>query len=146
MRLKEQKLYDAMKASAPCDVWLERVENLVGEGIPDVRVSFRGGSRDGWVELKAPSPRARALTPVLGAEGLRTSQKNWHRRAATHGTVSWILVRSGDSLFLVPGKFCDEVNGMDLAELREHSLAHNWPMVWAELRMACAGVYTEQGE
>ena len=67
MRLKEQRLWDAMRKAAPKGVWLQRVENIVVDGMPDVyAVETEGGAC--WVELKAPVRPKRAqaggLDPV----------------------------------------------------------------------------------
>ena len=38
MRKAEQKVWDAMKRNAPKGIWMQRVENLAGDGMPDVYV------------------------------------------------------------------------------------------------------------
>ena len=50
-RTDEQKLYDRMKSHRPMRCKLERIENAVGEGEPDVRV-FGWNGWVSWVELK----------------------------------------------------------------------------------------------
>lgn len=126
MRKKEQLIWDAWKHYSTQLMWLQRVENVVAEGFPDVYV---GGSGR-WVELKAPSkiPK-RPDTPLLGAEGLRVSQKNWHQRnAKTKGApLSYILIRTVErELILVPGSLAPIVNDLSLDELRGYSLGRTW--------------------
>jgi hypothetical protein len=126
MRKKEQLLWDNLKAHATPSMWLQRMENVSADGFPDVYV---GGSGR-WIELKAPSdiPK-RPGTPLLGSEGLRTSQKNWHIRnlQAPHAPLSYILIRTIDrELILAPGSLAAVINDLPLAELRAVSLADDW--------------------
>lgn len=122
MRKNEQRLWDSFKRNAPARLWLQRVENLVGEGMPDVYV----GSSGKWVELKAASKiPARARTPLLGADGMRPSQVAWHARAAetSAATRSYILIRTPEmELLMIPGREAGVVNLMSLGELRERSV------------------------
>lgn len=122
MRKPEQKLWDAMRRACPPWVWLERIENLVGAGIPDVRGIGIGG-REGWIELKAvPMPR-RESSMLLGAAGCRVSQVGWHLRQASFGGRSYVLVRAaGHHLFLVPGRKADLINGWSVEEFAHYGI------------------------
>ena len=130
MRLKEQRLWDSMKKAMPRHLWPQRIENVVGDGIPDVLVM---APRDvtSWVELKAPIRPKRARTPLLGAkEGLRQSQINWHLKAATKNAATYILIRDDHkAIFMIPGRYADEVNNMAIHELGILSVASNWKEV-----------------
>ena len=133
MRLKEQRLWDTMKRNAPTTgVWLDRVENIMVDGMPDVHV---GARRWTWVELKAPKRPKRATTPLMGAkEGLRVSQVGWHMKAASMGLPSWILIRDDQrQLYLVSGSYAAEVNDMTASQLMEISVADNWTAIFGEL-------------
>lgn len=128
MRKREQLLWDAMKRNLPAALWMQRVENLVGDGMPDVYIGRTGC----WVELKAPSRiPTRPTTPLLGKEGLRQSQKNWfikHRTMAA--PESYILIRALDGeIFLIAGMHADGVNEMTVEVLRHESMADSWPAV-----------------
>ena len=87
MRKREQLLWDAMRRHFPSNAWLQRVENVAGEGMPDV---YMGGNGK-WIELKAvariPINRHAA---VLKKDGMRQSQINWHIRNASlkHAALS----------------------------------------------------------
>jgi len=122
MRKSEQRLWDSFKRNAPAWLWLQRVENLVGEGMPDVYVGASGK----WVELKAPgSTPVRGTTPLLGSGGMRPSQIAWHAKAAetSAATRSYILIRTPEmELLLIPGREAGVVNLMSLGELRERSV------------------------
>ena len=137
MRKAEQKVWDAMKRRAPKDFWLQRVENLAGEGMPDVYVSRLSGGP--WVELKAAKLPKRATTKVMGDDGVRTSQRNWHMKAATKGIRSYILLRIDhpDHLrlpLLFHGTWADDINEWTYAELYGASVARGWIEIFEELK------------
>jgi len=134
MRLKEQKLWDTFKRNCGKEFDLERVENLVSDGMPDVYSRETGA----WIELKAPTVPKRATTPLLGdSEGLRVSQKNWALNATNRGRTVFVLIRDSEGeLYLVPGKFAPSMNLMSRDQLREVSVANSWNSVSFELRNA----------
>jgi len=134
MRQKEQRLWDCLKKHAPPELGLQRVENLVGDGMPDVYSDGTGC----WIELKAPTRPKRESTPLLGeSEGLRTSQKNWIRIACARGRKVFVLIRDSEGeLFLIPGQCSPIINAMSRASLREVSLAADWQGVIWEIRNA----------
>lgn len=132
MRKEEQRLWDTMKRNAPPEIWMERVENLVGDGMPDIWFAARG--RHGWVELKAPTRPKRDTTRLLGNQGLRTSQLNWHRKAAVRDLPAWTLSRdSSGELYLVHCKHSQEINELTATELAAASVADNWPDIFRTL-------------
>ncbi len=88
---------------------IDRVENGVCDGMPDVSMTWKGV--DLWVELKyvAQWP-SRASTRVLGVKGLNPDQINWHLRHERAGGRSWILAGIGKEVWIAPGKFARDVN------------------------------------
>lgn len=134
MRLKEQKLWDGWRTKRPKDFWLERIENMVSEGIPDVRVAWRPGGHT-FVELKAPIAPKREATPLMKNDGLRISQINWHIKTHSLGGRSWVLIRDdrGRVLF-VPGRLAAEMNQMSYGDLLAESYAHDLHQVYEVLR------------
>jgi hypothetical protein len=126
MRKAEQRLWDTMRRRAPRELWLQRIENLVGEGVPDV---YAAGP---WIELKAPHRPVRASTPLLGKkEGLRPAQIAWHAKASSVGVRSFILIRDDSGrLYLLPGALAEDVNGWTAAECDRESVANHWEGVW----------------
>lgn len=127
-RKTEQRLWDRMRAAIdPQRVHLERVENLVGAGIPDV-LALAGGAVT-WCELKAiAAPKARAATPLLGAaKGLNTDQRNWHLEWARHGGRSLVVVGVGPkTLYVIDGKLADFVNSYTVLQMSHLSLCATW--------------------
>jgi hypothetical protein len=133
MRLPEQRLWDTMRANKPRGFVLERVENIVTDGMPDVYVMAPAVAT--WVELKAPNPPKREATRVLGDEGLRQSQKNWHIRASRLALPTWILIRERETgrLWLMAGYHADIINDMTADELDRGASARSWPEIFEAL-------------
>ncbi len=137
MRLKEQRLWDRFNANMKKRPWLklERVENLVGVGFPDV-VAIAAGGLVAMVELKAvDAAPARATTALLGDKaGASREQRNWHLEWARLGGNSYFLVGVGSNVnLLVPGKLHDQVNLLPLAALIDAACATNWNEIYSEL-------------
>jgi len=129
MRQKEQKLYDAFRDANPGRVWLQRIENLLGSGMPDIHYS--GGGSVGWIELKAPIAPVRRTTRLLGTDGLNKDQINWHLYYAQHGGISWVLIRDDKRrMFLIRGNHAANMNDMTAAELESISEASSLRKVY----------------
>ncbi|CAB4164990.1 hypothetical protein UFOVP815_2 [uncultured Caudovirales phage] len=128
MRKTEQKLWDRMRAAkvAVPSVRLERIENLVGVGTPDVIALCKGQVT--WVELKSVDNfPVKETTRVLGAKGLSVAQRNWHYEWYAHEGRSLILVGVGRAqIYTIPGFLADAVNDMSRAELGKNSIADSW--------------------
>lgn len=120
MRKKEQLLWDAMRRGMTTQVRMERLENVVGVGIPDVLVLADGVVT--FCELKARVDfPALPLTRVLGAGGLSVAQRNWHMLWNRCGGRSLIVVGVGTGHLrqhmALWGRHGDRVNEMCWAEL-----------------------------
>ena len=123
-RTDEQKLYDRMKKHRPPRCKLERIENAVGEGEPDVRV-FGWNGWVCWVELKfAKRANKRPSTPALGdAKGMRQSQMNWIAERTARGIVCFILIADDlGRIYLMSGHQVDLINGMTARELADNAV------------------------
>lgn len=141
MRLPEQKLWDVLASHVPRDCWLQRVENGVGAGMPDVLMIDRMAQTPvHWIELKVnESLPVRSSTPALGdAKGLGAEQVNWHIEWGNHGGSSWILIGLGRGksreLALVPGRCAREVNGLTLGDLRSAFKVPSWVDLFKSIR------------
>ncbi len=117
MRKPEQKLWDKMRKEKPRGFYLERVENGLGAGMPDIYCKWQGGHC--WVELKAPNIPKRKSTRLLGNAGLNQSQINWHLQHSALKLSSWILIRTVDRkiLYLVRGIHAESVNNWPADDL-----------------------------
>jgi len=103
LRKPEQRLWDTMKVNRPMQVGLERVENGVLSGMPDVHGVARGVTV--WFELKVLRYPKRDSTHLFKKQTLRKAQVAWHRVYAAHGGRSYILVRDQHrQLYLIPGE------------------------------------------
>lgn len=134
MRKTEQKLWDRMRTHLGQTLRLERQENLVSVGDPDVIVT----APRNWVtrvELKAVEKfPARPGTRVLGSDGLSIAQRNWHMEHKRRGGVSYILVGVGShEFFTIDGGLHDAVNDMTRDDLYEFTYASNWDALRALL-------------
>ncbi len=104
------------------DLHIDRVENSVGAGFPDVE-----GMLDTiWfgIELKVNSRPAHETTPIKVK--VRDSQIKWHPRRRRAGGLCWFLCQVGEGhqrkLYLIPGDYAQELlDGMCENELRDLS-------------------------
>lgn len=62
----------------------------------------------------------RETTAVFGDSGLRPDQVLWIRQRVKHGGNVYIVAKTPDQVFWIPGKHCQEFNNMTLSELKEH--------------------------
>lgn len=122
MRKPEQRLWDYLRRWLAPAVLLERVENIWGNGTPDVFGMANGISR--WMELKACEELpSRGSSMVLGkSAGLNVDQVNWHVNAAAHGCTHLIVVGLGSGarreLAVITSDRAREVNTMTLDQMR----------------------------
>lgn len=118
----ESRLWDRWQARLTEKFFVQRIENLVGEGVPDVHLLSRDGGTQHWLELKykAVVP-VRATTQVFGADGLRPDQVAWLWGRGMAGGSVWILSGAAEWTFLVHGRFAREFNKMTLAELKVYA-------------------------
>jgi hypothetical protein len=133
MRKQEQRLWDTMRKNAPPGLHLERVENAVGDGTPDVHYMKKGSL--GWIELKAPKRPAKETTRLLGDEGLRISQENWLGVATFFEIPAYVLIRDDHkNLYLIPCKYWETMNDMTAQELEAVSLGSTWKEIFGALK------------
>ena len=129
MRLAEQKIWDTMRRNRPSKFWLLRVENMVGEGFPDV-VSIAPDSLT-LVELKAPIRPARETSLLLKKDDVRLAQINWHLKAATKNLPTFFLMRDDKgALYLIEGRHAAELTRTTLHRARKLSIASTWPRIF----------------
>lgn len=104
-------LKDHLKELRPSKHHVQRVENAVAKGVPDVEGCVDGTSF--WCELKVAYPMANEHVRVR----IEQCQVNWAIRRRRAGGRSWVLVR-------VTGRTWREnrhylVDGLDAEELRQ---------------------------
>lgn len=135
MRFKEQRLWDRFRKHCGTghEINLERIENGVSAGMPDV-VSCAGG-RVCFVEMKSQdhAPKLRD-TPVLGREGFSQVQMNWAMNWRRHGGTVYGLVSIERLHYLIPGEHIDRVNWWRMCDYPLLAVAQDWETVRIELR------------
>lgn len=129
MRLPEQRLYDSFVRNMPSAWWIQRVENVLVAGMPDLWVA----PGEVWIELKAPPPKKRSTSLLLGSAGLNREQINWHIKAQSMGVRSYVLVRAGQGLFLIEGGHALEVNDWSIADGEAYRVAADWKQIEKEI-------------
>lgn len=135
MRKQEQKLWDRMRHCLKDHVYLERIENVVNPGRPDVDALWDGVVMP--IELKALDTfPLRPTTPVLGGKGLNQNQLNWWLNWKRWGGIGFIVVGVAGELFAVPAKFSDDVNGWTRWQLSDHKVT--WQELIAQIKQEAA--------
>lgn len=134
MRKPEQLLWDRMRRNLKgSGIWLERLENVVGTGRPDIDATYDGCVT--VVELKqVESFPVRATTPVLGSKGLRLAQENWWLEANKHGRRGIIIVGVGPWVYGFEGWRSEHINKLSQAEFRDSARLVSWQEVIDYLR------------
>lgn len=128
MRLPEQRFWDRARRALVPILHAERIENLVGVGIPDVWFLAHTGLIMP-TELKAIQGwPARATTRVLGPKaGLSVDQRNWHLTWKQAGGTSAVLVGvGGDRQYLFHGRLHDEINDFTQQDFYDRCAASTW--------------------
>ena len=120
---------------------IDRIENMTGDGIPDVNYCFDGV--EGWIEFKSPIEPKRESTPLFGSNHrMRQSQMNWHLRQRQAGGISYIMICTNRRWMLIDGKRADEINDSTVGELIDLAdwtaqrpfSSVPWPSSWMRLR------------
>lgn len=106
-----------MRRAAAGRLHMERIENLVGVGRPDVDTLVMGSFVP--IELKqiARFP-VRATSRVLGDKGLSIVQQNWHLNWRRWGGRSMVVVGVDVQVFAFDGALADNINAYNTAEFK----------------------------
>lgn len=133
MRKPEQRLWDNMRNALGGKFYLERHENAVGFGRPDVDVMYRGVTLP--VELKArENYPARTTTPILGsAHGLNLNQRNWWLTWYRCGGCGYIIIRVEHDLYCVPASVTEVVNELTESELKDYQA--DWKTIAGQITL-----------
>lgn len=112
MRGGEARLWTRMRAGVVDQCWVQRVENTVGEGVPDVILHRKADGQCAFVELKCrPLAPVRGSTPIFaGDSGLSPAQVAWIYSRASAGAAIFVLGQCSEELFLLDGRFSRELS------------------------------------
>lgn len=126
MRKPEQRLWDRLRQGLNGQCYLERVENVVNPGRPDVDAMVNGIT----IPLELKSIEAwpqRKSTPVLGKKnGLNKNQLNWWLRWRWFGGRGFIVVSVHDESFAISSDLSDQINSFTRAHFESRRVT------WAE--------------
>lgn len=119
MKGGEARLWTRMRAGIIDKCFAQRVENMVGSGMPDVMLHSRDNGRCAMIELKCrPLAPVRANTPIFtGSYGLRPEQVSWIYGRAIVGAAIYVLGQCGDWVFLIHGRYARDLARMTADDL-----------------------------
>ncbi len=122
---------------------LERIENIVGVGTPDVYYCIDGEM--GWIEIKSPIEPERMTSRLLTKHRHQfgQNQKNWFLSHRNAGGRAFILLCTDKCWMLIDGKDAEMVNDLSVNHLLEIAVwTANKPFafpMWSLLRMKLKG-------
>lgn len=131
MRKPEQRLADRVRRNIGHRVLIERVENVVGIGMPDALIL--ANKRVTWAEHKVADWPQRMSRRIQFKHPPTIEQRNWHMRWTRKGGQSLFLIgmlegKYGPPLLCaVPGRMYDEVNEINATEILD------WQVTYDEL-------------
>lgn len=141
-RKPEDRLWDRTRTNIGAKVRLERIENMLGSGTPDVLAI--GSSRVTWIENKIADWPVHAETRIQFLHPPTIHQRNWHLMWKQNGGHSIFLVGNGDGssakVFAVGARFADEIIGF------KRSMLERFETNWGELAAALHGKIKKYGE
>lgn len=119
MKGGEARLWTRMRAGIVDQCFVQRIENMVGEGVPDLILYLRDNGRCALIELKCrPLTPVRANTPIFtGSYGLRAEQVAWIYSRASAGAAIFVLGQCGEDVWLVHGRYARDLAGMTRVDL-----------------------------
>ena len=123
--MSERRLWQRMREGIAPFCFAQRIENLTGDGAPDVWLCSKATGQGAWTELKCRMEMpVRPSTPIFnGDHGLRPDQVAWIYGRASAGANIYILGQGGDRLWLVHGRYARELATMSSSSL---SKACDW--------------------
>jgi len=95
---------------------IERVENLIVIGMPDVNYCIEGV--EGWIEIKSPKEPKRKTTKLFGSNHkLSQDQMNWLLKQRNACGRCWVLIETDKVWILISGTHADKINDLSVLEL-----------------------------
>ena len=109
----------------PSPARCQRIETLIGLGIPDVNVCVPPG-REFWIEIKSPTEPKRPGSAMIGGRchPLSVDQKNFFLAQRRAGGRAYLWVGSDKRRLLLPGELADQFNEMTVAQMVDAALWH----------------------
>ena len=102
--MNEKEFWHWLQPKLAEQFFIQRIENMVGAGVPDVHLCHRRTGKEVWLELKyAADWPVHDATPVFSKRGLRPEQISWISARSRAGMRILIVARVRRELFLVLG-------------------------------------------
>lgn len=117
--MSEANLWKRMRTGIARLAFAQRLENLVGEGVPDVVLHLKANGLCAFIELKfRPVMPAKSSTPVFkGGFGLCPEQVAWIHGRAEAGAKVFVIGQCADNVWLVHGRFSRELANFTVSDL-----------------------------
>jgi hypothetical protein len=115
--MPESNDYKVLKKNLPIgNDRLDRVENFVVAGMPDINFCSEG--KESWIEQKSPTEPKRQSTKLFGSNHkISQDQKNWFLRQMKAEGNAYFLIVTNKQWMLVGGEHADEINEMTTEEI-----------------------------
>jgi hypothetical protein len=116
---------------------IDRIENVVGTGMPDVNLVLSGVEL--WIEIKSPMEPKKDNTTLFGSNHpLSQDQMNWFKRQMRAGGKAFVYIDTDKHRILINGTWADRINTMTVQELLDEaawwSMKPTFADQWKQLR------------
>ena len=114
--MSEKSAYKTFRNAVPLGARLDRVENIVCAGMPDVNLCLDGVEL--WLEFKAPTEPRRASTPLFGSNHkILTTQINWFSRHIRAGGRGGFIISTDKRWIYTDGTHAAVLNDLPVSEI-----------------------------
>lgn len=118
---------------------LERVENILVPGMPDVNGCING--KEFWIENKEPSEPKRGNTPLFGSNHrFSQDQLNWFLKQRNAGGRAYAFVWTDRRGMLFQSKHADLLNTLTVSQMLQIALWHEEKPVYIDGRNALRSI------
>lgn len=122
---------------------MERVENLLVDGMPDVNCCIEG--KEFWVENKEPKEPKRLSTPLFGSNHkFSQSQLNWFLAQRRAGGNAFAFIWTDRRGILLKSDHVELANSMDMRDFENLALWMQFKPVKADQRAALREIVLSQ--
>lgn len=100
---------------------IDRIENLVVDGMPDINYCSLG--YECWIELKSPTEPKNIKTSLFGSNHkISQCQKNWMLRQIKARGRAYFMISTDKRWMLIGGAFADFINDMTVQNIIDNSI------------------------
>ena len=117
--MSEKTDYKILKRAFKHPDRIDRIENLVSCGMPDVNYCINGV--EGWIEMKSAIERQRSTSKLLKHK-LSQAQMNWFLKQRNAGGNAFILICTEKRWMLMHGHVADQINDLTADHLWQNTV------------------------